>query len=72
MADIAAHLVDNVLPPAQYRQWTLSLPWQIRTLLLRHRALTSSLLRIFLRQIFAWQRHVAKPCAGIASAELAS
>jgi hypothetical protein len=26
MADTAAHLVDRVLPPADYRQWTLSFP----------------------------------------------
>ena len=30
MADLAAHLVDNVLPAAPYRQWTLSLPWRLR------------------------------------------
>ncbi|MBK9030348.1 MAG: transposase zinc-binding domain-containing protein [Myxococcales bacterium] len=27
MSDLAAHLVDRVLPRPPYRQWTLSLPW---------------------------------------------
>jgi len=26
MAEVAAHLVDRVLPKAAYRQWTLSVP----------------------------------------------
>ncbi|HVV83580.1 MAG TPA: transposase zinc-binding domain-containing protein, partial [Kofleriaceae bacterium] len=35
MVDLAAHLVDRVLPPARYRQWTLSLPWRLRPRLAR-------------------------------------
>ena len=38
-ADLAAHLVDRVLPAAPYRQWTLSLPWPLRPRLARDRRL---------------------------------
>jgi hypothetical protein len=31
MADCAAHLVDRVLPLSPYRQWTLSLPYAVRS-----------------------------------------
>jgi hypothetical protein len=30
MAESGAHLVDNVLPQAPYRQWVLSFPWPLR------------------------------------------
>jgi hypothetical protein len=31
MADVTTtHLVDDVLPTARYRQWTLTFPWPIR------------------------------------------
>ena len=29
MAETGAHLVDNVLPRAPYRQWVLSFPWPL-------------------------------------------
>ncbi len=29
MSEQAAHLVDRVLPPAPYRQWVLTLPWDL-------------------------------------------
>jgi hypothetical protein len=32
MAQSGAHLVDNVLPKASYRQWVLSFPWPLRML----------------------------------------
>ena len=32
MAESGAHLVDNVLPKAPYRQWVLSFPWPLRRL----------------------------------------
>jgi len=32
MAETGAHLVDNVLPEAAYRQWVLSFPWSLRRL----------------------------------------
>ena len=55
-ADTAAHLVDRVLPEAQYRQWVLTFPWEIRFLLAMDRKFLSEMLRVFLRTIFSWQR----------------
>jgi len=60
MADIAAHLVDHVLPVAPYRQWTLSLPHDIRLLVIRNPDLLSRVLQLFLRAVFAYQRRRAR------------
>jgi len=54
--DTAAHLVDNVLPEAPYRQWVLTFPWPLRFLLAVDKVFLSTMLRTFLRSIFAWQR----------------
>jgi hypothetical protein len=56
MADIAASLVDELLPEAPYRQWVLTFPWLLRFRLAVDRALFSKLLGVFLRTVFAWQR----------------
>jgi hypothetical protein len=56
MADIAAYLVDELLPEAPYRQWVLTFPWPLRFRLAVDRALLGKLLGIFLRTVFAWQR----------------
>jgi hypothetical protein len=40
--DTAIHLTERVLPQAPYRQWTLSLPMQLRFLLAREYARESS------------------------------
>jgi hypothetical protein len=60
MADTAAHLVDHVLPLAPYRQWTLSLPHDIRLLVIRNPDLLSRVLQLFLRTVFAYQRRRAR------------
>jgi ribosomal protein S27E len=60
MADAAAHLVDRVLPRAPYRQWTLSVPWRLRSLLARDRTLLSAALTCFVRAVFRWQRAQAR------------
>lgn len=60
MSDTAAHLVDRVLPQAPYRQWVLSLPWQLRFRLARDATLLGRVLDIFLRAVFAWQRRRAR------------
>ena len=60
MADTAAHLVDRVLPVAPYRQWTLSLPHDVRLLVIRNPDLLSCVLRSFLRTVFAYQRRRAR------------
>ena len=56
MADTAARLVDHVLPLAPYRLWTLSLPHDIRLLVVRNPDLLSRVLLLFLRTVFAYQR----------------
>ncbi len=60
MADTAAHLVDRVLPVAPYRQWTLSLPHDVRLLVVRNPDLLSRVLTLFLRAVFTYQRRRAR------------
>ena len=60
MADTAAHLVDHVMPPVPFRQWTLSLPVPIRWKAVRDPQLLSKLLTAALRTIFNWQRRQAR------------
>jgi hypothetical protein len=56
----AAHLVDNVLPVAPYRQWTFSFPWKLRWALARDERLLSSVLTVCLRALFSIQRRRAR------------
>ena len=51
-SDVAAHLVDHVLPRAPYRQWTSSLPIRLRWTLARDAALCSEVLSLFIRTLF--------------------
>lgn len=60
MADVAAQLVDRVLPQAPYRQWTLTFPYRLRLRLVRDATLLSEVLSDFLRTVFAWQRLQAR------------
>ena len=53
MADTAAHLVDRILPQTPVRQWVLSLPFALRYRLAYDAALTSAVLGVFVRGIFA-------------------
>jgi hypothetical protein len=55
-ADVAAHLVDRLLPEAPYRQWVLTFPWELRFLLAMDRTFLTEMLRVFQRTLFAWQR----------------
>lgn len=54
------HLVDDVLPPAPYRQWTLSLPFRLRWLALRHPPVLDVVLKALLQRVWAWQRRQAR------------
>jgi len=58
--DTAIHLVENVLPVAPYRQWTLSFPMRLRFLLARDSALLSEVLGVFVRAFFCFQRKTAR------------
>ncbi len=55
-AEIAADLVDRVLPEAPYRQWVLTFPFPLRFLLATDPAFLADILRAFTRTLFAWQR----------------
>jgi hypothetical protein len=51
MADVAAHLVDRVLPIVPVRQWVLSLPFALRYRMAYDARLTSDGLPV-------WRRHI--------------
>lgn len=46
MCQTAANLVDLVLPDQPIRQWTVSLPFELRLLVARDSALLTAVLRI--------------------------
>jgi len=60
MADTAAHLVDCVLPDVPVRQWVLTLPYLLRYRCAYDSRLTSAVLRVFLRALFAELRRLAR------------
>jgi len=60
MADTAAHLVDRVLPEVPIRQWVLTLPYPLRYRCAYDAALTSAVLRAFIRALFAELRRRAR------------
>jgi hypothetical protein len=60
MADTAAYLVDCVLPEVPIRQWVLTLPYPLRYRCAYDAALTSEILRAFLRALFSALRRRAK------------
>ncbi|MBW2245278.1 MAG: transposase [Deltaproteobacteria bacterium] len=51
MAEVAAHVTDNVLPDLPVRQWVLSLPKRLRPFLHHNPDIAGAVLRIFLRAI---------------------
>ena len=51
MVEIAAHLVDHVIPPVPVRQWVLSLPKRLRGFLQRDATLAGKVLRIMLEEV---------------------
>ena len=59
MVEIAAHLVDHVIPPVPVRQWVLSLPKRLRGFLQRDPKLAGRVLRIFLEEV---ERALRRQC----------
>ena len=59
MVDSAALLVDEVMPRAPYRQWVLSVPFQLRFLFASYPELMSKALGIVYRTITTWLVHQA-------------
>jgi hypothetical protein len=51
MVETAAHMVDNVLPRVQFRQWVLSVPKRVRWHLREKPEVVSGLLGVFLRAV---------------------
>jgi hypothetical protein len=56
MCSTAAHLTDRVFPDVPIRQWVLSVPFELRLLLAKNAAALSAVGRIFVREIWRWQR----------------
>lgn len=66
MTELAAHLVERVLPGDPVRQWVLSLPWSLRYLLAFDAALCRDVLAVFICVVFGWLRRSAArhgPCS---------
>ncbi len=59
-ASRAAHLIDHVIPEVPVRQWVFSLPIGLRYRLAYNPELTSTVLQLFMREVFRWYRHHAK------------
>ena len=61
MSELAAHLVDRVLPHVPIRQWVFTVPVPVRYQLAFDAGLTRGVLRVFLRTVFGWlQRRAAR------------
>ena len=58
MSELAAQLIDHVIPDVPVRQWVLSLPWTVRYQLAFDAALCSAVLAVFMREGII--RHGAK------------
>ncbi|MBI3454477.1 MAG: transposase zinc-binding domain-containing protein, partial [Candidatus Rokubacteria bacterium] len=59
MSELAAHLVDHVLPHVPIRQWVFTVPVPVRYQLAFDAALTRAVLRVFVRTVFSWLRQRA-------------
>ena len=61
MAEIAAHLVDNILPRAPYRQFVLSVPIALRYWMATDKKLTAKIHKIFAEETnFLYQARAGK------------
>jgi hypothetical protein len=67
MSDVAAHLVDEVLPEVPVRQWVCSLPWRLRYAMGYDRRLCSDVLTAFVSSLRRSLRHRAKRELGLRS-----
>jgi hypothetical protein len=59
MSELAAHLVEGVLPRVPIRQWVFTVPVPVRYQLAFDAGLTRAVLRVCLRTVFGWQRRCA-------------
>jgi hypothetical protein len=68
MAETAAHLVDYVLPVVPIRQWVLSLPHALRTMLGYDPELLGVALQVFMRAVSGWIRGKVREKVGLIDA----
>jgi len=66
MSEQAAHLVDRVLPRAPYRQWVLTLPWELARAVAFDARLCGRVFGFLADEIARWQCRRAR-AAGIRS-----
>ncbi len=59
MCGTAAHLTMHVIPDVPVRQWVLSVPFELRLLLTREPRALTAVGRLFVQEIFRWQRESA-------------
>ncbi len=64
MSETAATQCDRVLPTVPYRQWVLSLPWELRLPVARDPSLLNAVSRVFFEEVRAWLRATAGPVPG--------
>src|SRR5437899_8089593 len=60
MAELAAHLVDAVLPHVPVRQWVLTLPYRLRYLLAWNHGLCRAVLAVHVRAVLGFYRRRAR------------
>ncbi|PRP94047.1 putative transposase [Enhygromyxa salina] len=69
MSDVAAHLVDELLPEVPARQWVCSLPWRLRYAMGYDKRLCSDVLAAFIGAVRRSLRWRAKRELGLRSVE---
>lgn len=62
MNEVAAHLVDSVIPHVPVRQWVLSFPFSVRYVLAYKPQLVTGVLAIFTRIVSNWIVKCARRC----------
>jgi hypothetical protein len=67
MADVAAHLIDEVLPEVPVRQWVCTLPWVLRKRAGYKRAFCTDIIEAFVASLTTELRQRAKRQLGLSS-----
>ena len=67
MSELAAHLVDRVLPLVPTRQWTFTVPHRLRYLMAYDKELCSDVITAFVRALYRHLRAKAKRELGLCS-----
>ena len=67
MSELAAHLVDSVIPRVPLRQWTFTVPHRLRYLMAYDKELCSEVIAAFVRALYRHLRAKAKGELGLES-----